>query len=135
MYNQTNIKKGDADYVQIYHTDPVHLGTMDKSGDVDIMVDNVPASAEQKHAFAVYLHMATAMKKLLLIAERKGKGQVIPIDGNLTQGNRALKPDEVFLGVYSEKEDSKRGTFRISLENRGEILRDSIAHVVKMRTE
>ena len=69
-------------------------------------------------------------------SEKKGKGQVIPIDGNSAQEHRVPKQDEVFLGVYSEKEDSKRGqTFRISLENRGDILRDSIAHVVKMRTE
>lgn len=136
LFHQSYIKKGDAEYVQIVHTDPLLHGTSLTNGDVDIMVDNVPAGIKHKHAFVPYLHMATSMKKLLLIAEKNGKGQIIPIDENSAQANRVLKQDEVIVGVYSEVEDSKRGQiFRISLANRGEILRDSIAHVVKVRLE
>lgn len=80
------------------------------------------------------MHMATSMKKLLLIAERNGPGQVIPIDENAPQENRVPNENEVFVGVYSEIEESKSGKrFKISFKDRAEILRNSIAHVVHMR--
>lgn len=133
-FNQAFIKRGDAAYVQIIHTDPMLYGTMLMTGDVDIVVDDVPTDRNHKHGFAVYLHMATSMKKLILIAEENGKGDIITIDDNFTQQNEVPKENEVFIGVYSELEESKRGKkFKISFKDRDDILRKSIAHVVKMR--
>lgn len=132
--SQSFIKQGDAAYVQIIHTDALICGTMFVTGDVDIFVYDIPMNFGNLHHFAVYLHISIAMKKLLLIAESWGKGQLIKLDGNSTQENRVLKDNEVIVGVYSEAEDKKRDKrFRISFKNRGEILRDSIADVVKMR--
>lgn len=132
-FNQAFIKRGDAAYVQIIHTDPLLYGTMLMTGDVDISVDDVPTDYNHKHGFAVYLHMATSMKKLILIAEENGKGQIIEVD-DITQLTRVPRANEVFVGVYSECEESKRGKqFKISFKDRAEILRKSIAHVVKMR--
>lgn len=81
--------------------------------------------------------MATSMKKLILVAERNiekpwvhGDGQIIEIDEN---SQLEPKENEVFVGVYSKLEESKRGhQFYFSMRNRIDILRDSIAHVVKM---
>lgn len=78
--------------------------------------------------------MATSMKKLIMIAEKNGKGQVIRVDENSVQKDRPLNHDEVFVGVYSELEESKRGKkYFVSLKNNFGILRDSIAHVVKIK--
>lgn len=81
--------------------------------------------------------MATSLKKLILVAERNiekpwvhGDGQIIEIDG---QTDREPTEEEVFVGVYSKLEESKRGQqFYFSLRNRIDKLRDSIAYVVKM---
>lgn len=135
-YDQDFIERGDAKYVQIIHTDPLIFGTVYQTGDVDIFVEDLPVGLLGKHAFAVYLHMATSMKKLLLIAEKngKGKGKMISIDENPEQLDRYPNKNEVFIGVYSEPEYSKRGEiFYFSMKDRLEMLRDSIAHVVTIK--
>lgn len=138
--NQTFINRGDATYVQIIHTDTILFGTVLPCGDVDIYVKDIPFGYSQKHSFGPYLHMATAIKKLIVIGERDGKrpwahvnGKVILVDGNSTETDRVPKEGEVFLGVYSELEESKRGQqFYISLRDRIDRLDKSIVHVVKM---
>lgn len=90
-FNQAFIRRGDASYVQIIHTD-IKAGTILQTGDVDIIVD-CPVSIFNKHVFAVYMHMATAMKKLLLIAEkdelfRSGSGRIVPIYPYFPEGDR-----------------------------------------------
>lgn len=131
-YDQQFIKQGDAAYVQIIHTDTKLFGTMLQIGDVDIFIEDVPAFDIHKHSFAPYIHMATCLKKVLLIAEIRGKGHMIQLDNDLAP-YRALNSNEVIVGMYSELEESKRGKkFKISLKNRAEMLRDSIAHVVKI---
>lgn len=78
--------------------------------------------------------MATSMKKLLLIAQTNGRGQVIKIDENSVQKDRPLDQNEVFVGVYSKLEESKRGKrYFVSLKNHSKTLRESIAHVVKIK--
>lgn len=105
-----------------------------QTGDVDIYVSDLPVGLLGKHAFAVYLHMATSMKKLILIAEKNGNGKMIRM--NSKQKDRIPNRNQVFIGVYSEAEHSKRGQiFHFSMEDRFEILRDSIAHVVKIKSQ
>lgn len=132
-FNQAFIRRGDASYVQIIHTDAV-AGTVLQTGDVDIIVD-APVNFLHKHHFSVYMHMATAMKKLLLIAEEDGTGRVVPINLNFPIEERVPRENEVFIGVYSELDESKRGKrYKISFQDfRTEILRRSIAHVVKAK--
>lgn len=79
--------------------------------------------------------MATAMKKLLLIAEEDGIGRVVPINSFTPQVEKVPKSNEVFVGFYSKLEESKRGkSYKISFKNfRAEILRRSIAHVVRAK--
>lgn len=77
--------------------------------------------------------MATAMKKLLLVAEKTGIGKLIQLDTFPDLFDRYPNKNEAYIGVYSESEYCKRGQkFYFSLKNRIEVLRDSIAHVVKM---
>lgn len=99
-----------------------------QTGDVDIYIQDIPIGYTQKHGFGPYLQMATSMKKLLLIAEKDGIGQMIPIDEN---SQRVPNENEVFVGVYSELEESKRGQkFYFSMKNRSDQLRSSIAGFV-----
>lgn len=127
------INKGDATYVQIIHTDIVLFGTIFQTGDTDIYVTDIPVSLLGRHGFGPYLHMATSMKKVLIIAQNDGNGEIIPTDDNLQQKDVNLMDDETFVGVYSNLEESKRGQkFYISLKDRIPVLRESIAHVVKM---
>lgn len=133
-YDQSFIHRGDATYVQIIHTDILLLGTACQSGDVDIYVTDLPVGLGDSHSFSAYVHMATSIRKLLLVAERDGRGLVIPIHKNLDLSNRVPSKDEVFVGVYSEFEESKRGQrFYISLKNHFNTLRHSLAHLVKIR--
>lgn len=127
-YHQGFINRGDATYVQIIHTDTIFFGTTLPCGDVDIYVQDIPLGYTRKHGFGPYLHMATSMKKLLLIAEKDGKGQMIQFDEN-----RVPNENEVFIGVYSELEESKRGQkFYFSMRDRSNMLGASIASFVKM---
>lgn len=107
---------------------------MFQRGDVDIYVTDLPVGMSKWHTFAPYVHMVTSMKKLLLIAATNGRGRLIQIDENSDHKNRMLGRNEVLVGVYSELEESKRDKkYFISLKNRFEILRSSIAHVVKIK--
>lgn len=133
------INRASAAYVQIIHTDTLFSGTSFQCGHVDIYVRDLPVGISAWHGFATYLNMATAMKKLLLIAEKKGKygkieaGQLIELDKNPDQINRRPKENEVFIGVYGELEESKNGhKFYFSLKDRLDILRESISPVVKI---
>lgn len=136
LYNQSFINQGDASYVQIIHTDTIFFGTSFQSGDVDIYFKDLPVGLLEKHGFAAYLHMATSMKKLLLIAEKDGDGKMIELDKYPSQKERLPDEDEVIVGVYSEVEESKRGQkFYFSLKNRFETLRQSIAHVIKIKVK
>lgn len=104
-----------------------------QSGDIDIYIQDLPVGILDRHGFGPYLHMATAMKKLLLIAEKNGAGKVIQLDKNPNEIDRYPHKNEAYVGVYSESEYCKRGQkFYFSMKNRTEILRQSIAHVVKM---
>lgn len=135
-YDRRFIGQGDAKYVQIIHTDTLLFGTMYQTGDCDIYVEDLPVGLLQRHAFAVYLHMATSMKKLLLIAEKDGNGKMIRMDDNRKWQNIVPNRNQVFIGVYSEAEYSKRGQiFHFSMQDRFEILRDSIAHVVRIKSQ
>lgn len=110
-----------------------------QTGDVDIYIRDIPIGYSQKHSFGPYFHMATSMKKLILVAERNikkpwvhGDGRIIEIDEN-SPTDIEPSEEEVFIGVYSKLEESKRGhQFYFSLRNRIDKLRDSVAHVVKM---
>lgn len=135
--NQKFIEQGDAKYVQIIHTDPIFFGTVFQSGDVDIYFKDLPVGIMHRHGFAAYLHMATSMKKLLIIAEKDGRGVVIPILRNSDLAdNLTLDEDEVVVGVYGELEESKRGQkFYVSLKNRFDMLRSSIAQYVKIKIQ
>lgn len=133
------INRGIAAYVQIIHTDTLFSGTSFQCGHVDIYVRDLPVGIDGWHGFATYLNMATAMKKLLLIAEKSGKygktsaGQLIELDKHPDQKDRPLKENEVFIGVYGEFEESKNGQkFYFSLKDRLSILHDSISPVVKI---
>lgn len=133
-YHQSFIKRGNAEYVQIIHTDILFSGTFFQRGDYDIYISDLPVGISQWHTFAPYIHMATSIKKLLLIAQTNGRGQVIKIDENSVQKDRPLDQNEVFVGVYSKLEESKRGKrYFVSLKNHSKTLRESIAHVVKIK--
>lgn len=130
------INKGDATYVQIIHTDIVLFGTIFQTGDVDIYIQDIPVSLLGRHGFGPYLHMATCMKKVFAIAETDGGGEIIPTEDKLEEKDINLHEDEVFLGVYSKLEESKRNKkYFFSLKGRINILRDSIAHVIKMHLQ
>lgn len=138
MYNQKFIGRGDASYVQIIHTDPVLLGTPFQSGDVDIYFQDLPVDIMHRHGFAPYLHMATAIKRLLIIAERNREGAVIPVlkSSDLADNLTLTDKDEVIVGVYSELNESKRGQkFYVSLKNRFEMLRSSLAQFIKIKIQ
>lgn len=110
------------------------LDTIFQTGDVDIHVTDLPVGLGDSHGFASYVHIATAVKKLLLVAEKDGRGLVIPIHKNLDLSHRVPSEDEVFVGVYGELEESKRGQrFWLSLKNHFDTLRHSLAHIVKIR--
>lgn len=101
---------------------------------MDIYVTDLPVGMGDSHGFASYVHIATAVKKLLLVAEKDGRGLVIPIHRNLDLSNRVPSDDEAFVGVYGELEESKRGhRFYLSLKNHFETLKHSLAHLVKIR--
>lgn len=105
---------------------------MFQSGDVDIYVTDLPVTLCDSHSFSAYVHMATAIKKLLMVAERDGRGFVIPIHKNLNI-NRVPDEKEIFVGVYSELEESKRGKrFYISFKEHFETIRRSLAGLVKI---
>lgn len=135
--NQSFINQGDAAYVQIIHTDPIFFGTVFQSGDVDIYFKDLPVGIMHRHGFAAYIHMATSMKRLLMIAEKDGNGLAIPVLNHTSLvDNVTLDKDEVVVGVYGELEESKRGQkFYISLKNRFEMLRTSIAQYVKIKIQ
>lgn len=134
-FNQSFINQGDATYVQIIHTDLYILGTIFQCGDVDIYVEDIPAGLLQKHAFAAYIHMATSMKRLVLIAVKRGRGKVIELDAKSAKKKRVPHTNEVIVGVYSKVEEAKRGQkFYISFRDRLEILRNSIGDMVKIKT-
>lgn len=112
------------------------MGSARQRGDVDVYVTDLPVGFGDSHGFAAYIHMATAIRKLLLVAEKNGRGLVIPIHKKLDLSSRVPSDDEVFVGVYSELEESKRGLrFYISLKNHVETLRHSLAHFVKIHTK
>lgn len=133
--NQSFIDKGDATYVQIIHTDPIFFGTSFNCGDIDIYVSDLPVGVMHRHGFAAYFHMATAMKKLLIVAEKEGSGLMLPIHQMpYLADNAKVDADEVVVGVYGELEESKRGQkFYVSLKNRFELLRRSIADFIKIK--
>lgn len=134
-FKQSFIGQGDAEYVQIIHTDPYLFGTIFQCGDVDIYIEDIPTGLLQKHAFAAYIQMATSMKRLVLVAEKNGIGKIIPLKKNEFKKLRSPKRNEVYVGVYSEIDERKRGEkFRISFKNRLEILRKSLADAVKLHT-
>lgn len=137
IYNQSFINQGDANYVQIIHTDPIFFGTVFQCGDVDIYFKDLPVGVMHRHGFAAYFHMATSMKRLLMIAEKDGNGLVIPIFDHLSLADHtAVYEDEAIVGIYSELEESKRGQkFYISLKNRFEMLRKSIAQFIKIKLQ
>lgn len=132
-YNQAFINRGDAEYVQIIHADPLIFGTSIDCGDIDIYVKDMPVKFYEKHVYAPILHIATSIKKVIAIAEKNGSGDLFPIPRtSILKYKVAVDDDEILVGVYSEVTDSKRGQrFYISLKNHLETLKKSIAHILK----
>lgn len=122
------IKPEDAVYVHLIHTDPDQYGIKDEMGLVDVFAVDIPSNYD-KHVFAVYIHMATAIKRLILYAEKNGNGLVIPTTPNSLQQKENSNENLVLIGVYSEK--GKGGKFTISFKDSTAILMSSIQHVVK----
>lgn len=114
------IKRGDANYVQVIHSS--FCGIQKPLGDVDIYVkykgNSFLEELTDKHALGVYLHVATATKRLYVIADEKesGKGTIILRIG---QNIRQPKPNECLVGIYGSLNPFIEGKkFVISLKNR-----------------
>ncbi|XP_031635211.1 uncharacterized protein LOC116348367 isoform X2 [Contarinia nasturtii] len=94
------IKRGHASYVQVIHTSV--FGIREPLGDVDIYVkykgESFVDDLNDKHAMGAYFHVATATKRLYVIADEKdsGNGTLIFAHGNV----RKPKPSECVVGVY-----------------------------------
>lgn len=132
-FDQPFISQGDAEYVQVIHVDPKIFGVSAPCADVDVYIKDMPVGFFEKHVYAPALHMAIAMKKLVMIAERRGNGLVFPIaKSSILKFKVAVDEDEIVVGVYSELVESKRGQkFYLSLKNHFETVRDGISNVVR----
>lgn len=129
--NTPHFKSGDAQYVQCLHTSS-NFGTTRKIADIDIYVhykfDTILMNLLKKHGLSVFLHIATATKRLYLIAEEKGNGTMI---ANVGQNLRELKSNEVLLGVYGALDEQKKGkTFELSLLGRNKVFWDNLKGLV-----
>lgn len=118
------IKKEYATYVQVIHTSKI-AGQWNAMGDIDIYVHFQPESSflraiDDKHSLSFFIHVATATKRLYLIAEQNGKrtGRVIPSDEE--ESLPRPKAKECLIGVYATQ-NSGGGKYWISLKNQSDI--------------
>ncbi|XP_031617557.1 uncharacterized protein LOC116337272 [Contarinia nasturtii] len=132
--NSPHFKRGDAEYTQVLHTSN-NFGTSKKIGDVDIYVhykfDTILLNLLKKHGLSVFLHIATATKRLYLIAEENGNGTMI---ANVGQKLRPLKSNEVLLGVYGTfNQRKKEKTFELNLVDKTKLFWDNLSGLVNVK--
>ncbi|XP_031635207.1 uncharacterized protein LOC116348365 [Contarinia nasturtii] len=112
------IKKGIAHYVQVIHTtvEGRNGEVFEKSGDVDIYLKYKPGQP-LTDGLDFYVHMATATKRLYMLASEKGSGTIIKRRGR--QPFPEPKSNECVVGVYSALNPKKTGKrYVISVANR-----------------
>ncbi|XP_031617562.1 phospholipase A1 2-like [Contarinia nasturtii] len=145
LHKNYYISKGDAKYVQLIHTSKV-LGTLDRAGDVDIVVKNGRTSVfnpRDKHALATSIQSATARKKLIIRANmckkdlernRNAKKAAAAFAKNPEElitklkepsdyEEPELKDNQCLVGVYSQFKPVMAGkTYEIDLKKEWDIL-------------
>nr|ACI22681.1 lipase-like protein 1 [Orseolia oryzae] len=127
---KNTITRGDANYVHVLHTSD--LGISKSIGHVDVYVKYKAKTLTEwindKHALAMYLHVAIASKRLYLIADKDGKGKGIVIQGN-GQNVPNPTPNQCVVGIYSVPPPSmdltKGKEFVVHITDR-DILRNSL---------
>ncbi|XP_031635216.1 uncharacterized protein LOC116348371 [Contarinia nasturtii] len=115
------IKKGHAKYVQVIHTSKV-AGQWDRLGDIDVYVRFQPETSffraiDDKHSLSFFIHVATATKRLYLVADQneKGKGTVIATEP-------MPKANECLVGIYGNFDSNiPGGKYVISLKNQSDV--------------
>lgn len=115
---ENQFKSKLAHYAQIIHTSNTFGNNM-QTGDVDIFVDysfeTMKKNFLKRHGISVFLHIATATKRLFLLAEENGKGKIIAN----TCGNQSQPihpPNECLIGIYGTLNECKHGkSFKMSL--------------------
>lgn len=119
------IKKGHANYVQVIHTSKL-AGTWSKLGDTDIYVDfkekqkSLYHSIIDNHGLAFFIHIATATKRLYLIA---GENKIVTMIKRDAKIRNFVEPtpneNECLIGIYSTVNQQLRGKkYEISFQNR-----------------
>ncbi|XP_031635204.1 uncharacterized protein LOC116348362 [Contarinia nasturtii] len=106
------ISKNDAEYVQVIHTS--FYGMNERVGHVDIFVDYKSDGGQVKHALALYVHVATATRRLFMMATDKGNGTVTKGRGQTTP---TPKRNECLIGLYgtmNRNNDGKRFEFSLT---------------------
>lgn len=123
MFDKTAhfIQSEDAEYVQVIHTS--FLGVSQKIGHIDIFLnyksESLFSSLFEKHGLGVYLHAATATKKVYLIAEVGGNGTMIT---DTKQPLRKLRSKECLIGIFGTFDERKKGKkYEITLTDREQI--------------
>ncbi|XP_031635208.1 uncharacterized protein LOC116348366 [Contarinia nasturtii] len=122
------IQKGHAKYVQVIHTSKV-AGVWDKLGDIDIYADIKQKSWQKdkslldtisdSHGLAFFIHVATATKRLFLIANQNRTPTIIERNLPIPFTEPTLKENEVLIGVYSTLNPKIQGKkFEISFKNK-----------------
>lgn len=107
------IGKSDANYVQVIHTS--FYGLNERIGHVDIFVDYKSNGGQAKHALALYVHVATATRRLFMIADEKGNNSVIK--GKKGQKTPAVNKNQCLIGLYGsldKNNDRKRYNFDLT---------------------
>lgn len=123
---KTPIKKGLANYVQVIHTtvEGKNGGVFEKSGDVDVYLKYKPGQNQQLiDGLDFYVHIATATKRLYVLASEKGSGTMIKI------GRQKLpepKSNECIVGIYGTIPKVRGKKFIISVADRTEILKTAL---------
>ncbi|XP_031635206.1 uncharacterized protein LOC116348364 [Contarinia nasturtii] len=132
---KNSIKRGHANYVQVIHTSSV-VALWEQLGDIDIFVKQKTDSSFldsiiEKHQLAVEIHMATATKRIYLIADEneKGNGTMVKREENESFIEPTPKANECLVGIYGTMgQRGKKGKkFTIRLKN------SDISHIMADR--
>ncbi|XP_031635217.1 uncharacterized protein LOC116348372 [Contarinia nasturtii] len=120
---KSTIKRGVAHLVQVIHTSII--GITQQIGDIDIYVtkSKLGIAVSLEHGLDFFVFLATATKKLYLLAEKNGNGTMI------RQGEpfREPGPKECVVGVYSNPNPNQYGKmFEISLVNRTKTFKEAL---------
>ncbi|XP_031635219.1 uncharacterized protein LOC116348373 [Contarinia nasturtii] len=124
-----------AEFVQVIHTSMAGISHQ-IPGVSHIFVDYTSSSSffsalSEKHVLGFLLHVATATKRLYIIADKNGNGRFI--NGIEHFDIPELKENECLVGIYAPHGQwNCGGRFEISLKNQTNILWAALGHFTRL---